>query len=206
MIYLNTPARFGSARSTPPLFTPREIDEAREETARALAEAIHPETGEPLFPKIIPTAETYGVDPAREGYPDLIAMPDAPYWVRTKLGSGSGGWVSSDPNLPGTHRPEGIVALAGTGLAPGRYLHADLIDVAPTILRLLGQPIPDHIEGSPIGSARSVPKATKADSFAPSRIDPPQQPVEGPHSRPFEYSPEEQAIIEQRLADLGYLE
>jgi len=206
MIYMNTPARFGSARNTPPLFTPREIDEAREETARALSEAVHPETGEPLFPKIIATAEAYGVDPAREGYPDLIAMPDAPYWVRTKLGSGRGGWVSADPNLPGTHRPEGVVALAGTGLAPGRYLNANLIDFAPTILRLLGQPIPDHIEGSPIGSARSVPKSTRADAPAVSRIDPPQEPVEGPHRRPFEYSPEEQAIIEQRLADLGYLE
>jgi len=31
-------------------------------------------------------------------------------------------------------------------------------------------------------------------------------PSTGPHSPPFEYTPEEQAIIERRLADLGYLE
>jgi predicted AlkP superfamily phosphohydrolase/phosphomutase len=205
MIYVNSPARFGSTRNCPPLFTPREVDEARNEAARALIDARHPETGDRLFPRIIQTAETYGVDPAREGYPDLIAMPDAPYWVRTKLGAGRG-WVSSDPNLPGTHRPEGVVAIAGAGVAPGRYLQADLIDVAPTILRLLGQPIPDHIEGTPIGAIKTAPATATANSFTPSRLDPPQEPLEGPHRRPFEYTPEEQAIIEQRLADLGYLE
>jgi predicted AlkP superfamily phosphohydrolase/phosphomutase len=205
MIYVNSPARFGSPTNRTPLFTPRELDEARDEAARALAEACHPETGDPLFPRIIPTAETYGVDPAREGYPDLIAMPDAPYWVRTKLGAKDGGWVSTDPNLPGTHRPEGVVAIAGTGIAPGRYLDAKLIDVAPTILRLLGEPIPDHIEGTPIGSARTASSAAPS-AFASARLDPPQGPLDGPHRKPFEYTPEEQAIIEQRLADLGYLE
>ena len=38
------------------------------------------------------------------------------------------------------------------------------------------------------------------------RQDPPANPVAGPHRPQFEYTPEEQAIIEQRLADLGYLE
>jgi hypothetical protein len=38
------------------------------------------------------------------------------------------------------------------------------------------------------------------------RLDPP-APANGPHLAPgFEYTEEEQAIIEQRLADLGYLE
>jgi predicted AlkP superfamily phosphohydrolase/phosphomutase len=203
MIYVNSPARFGTTRNRPPLFTPREIDEARDEAVRALSEAQHPETGDPLFPKIIPVAETYGVDPAREGYPDLIALPDASYWVRTKLGSGRG-WVSADPNLPGTHRPEGVVAVSAPGVAPGRRLHADLVDVAPTILRLLGEPIPAHVEGIAIGAPRIASAAPPAPTT--NRVDPPQEPIEGPHRRPFEYSPEEQAIIEQRLADLGYLE
>lgn len=40
------------------------------------------------------------------------------------------------------------------------------------------------------------------------REDGPSSPLVGPHvPRPqFDYTPEEQAIIEQRLADLGYLE
>lgn len=199
MVYVNSPARRGSTRHAAPLFTPREVDEARVAAAQALDEARHPETGRKLFPKVIATAEAYGIDPAREGYPDLIALPDAPFWVRTKLaGVAPGDWVHEDPNLTGTHRPEGVVALAGTSLAPGRNLRARLIDAAPTVLSLLGLPVPPHMEGSPIGTYR--PKLYE-------RLDEANvQPMNGPHQPAFEFSEEEQAILEQRLMDLGYME
>jgi predicted AlkP superfamily phosphohydrolase/phosphomutase len=203
MVYVNSAARQGLTRHTAPLFTPRQIDDACEAAAQALGEAKHPETGRPLFPQIIPTARTYQLDPAREGYPDLIALPDEPYWVRTRL-TGNGSWVSPDPNLPGTHRPQGIFALTGAGLPPGRTIHARLIDATPTILNLLGLPIPSFIEGRPItGQPASEEHQC---NFTPIRHDPPQEALDGPHRRPFDYSAEEQAIIEQRLADLGYLE
>ena len=85
MVYVNSAARQGMTRHTAPIFTPRQIDEACQAAAHALGDARHPETGKPLFPQIIPTAEAYQIDPAREGYPDLIALPDEPYWVRTRL-------------------------------------------------------------------------------------------------------------------------
>src|SRR5205823_186588 len=112
MIYVNCAARHGGVKTTAPRMTPRQIDQARAAAASALAEAKHPDTGSRLFPQIIETAQCYGIDPTHEGYPDLIALPDEPYWVRTKLSSGLA-WVEPDPNLPGTHRPEGIVALGG---------------------------------------------------------------------------------------------
>jgi predicted AlkP superfamily phosphohydrolase/phosphomutase len=202
MVYVNCASRHGGARTAAPSMTPRQIDDARHAAAAALCEARHPESGRPLFPQIVATAETYDLDPVREGYPDLIAIPDDPYWVRTKLSS-SRQWVDADPNLPGTHRPEGIVALAGAGLTPGRYLQANLTDATPTILALLGIPIPAHIEGRPI-AGHAAPVC--GPSFIPARTDPPAEVVDGPHHLPFEYSPEEQSIIEQRLTDLGYLE
>jgi predicted AlkP superfamily phosphohydrolase/phosphomutase len=192
MIYLNSKAR----RAGAPLATSRQVEEARNLAAMVLAEARHPETDRPLFPDVIVTAEAYGIDPAAEGYPDLIAMPDDPYWVRTKLSPGRG-WVEADPNLPGTHRPEGIVAMAGAGITPGRTLKADLYDVAPTVLSLFGLPIPAHMEGSPLPCLTGLPIT---------RLDPATDPIVGPHTPQFEYTAEEQAIIERRLADLGYLE
>jgi predicted AlkP superfamily phosphohydrolase/phosphomutase len=203
MVYVNCAARHGGVKTAAPRMTPRQIDEARSAAADALAAAKHPETGAHLFPQIIATAEAYQIDPTREGYPDLIALPDEPYWVRTKLSSRTL-WVEPDANLPGTHRPEGIVALAGAGLAAGRNLSAHLNDVTPTILALLGLPVPAHVEGAPIPGlttpAGSVPSFTRIrqDSGEPLR--------DGPHRKPFEYTSQEQAIIEQRLADLGYLE
>jgi predicted AlkP superfamily phosphohydrolase/phosphomutase len=192
MVYLNSTSR----RPGAPLSTPRQVDDARAAAASALAEARHPETGNPLFPQVVLTAEAYGLDPAREGYPDLIALPDESYWVRTKLAPGAG-WVDPDPNLPGTHRPEGVVALRAPGIAPGRNLEANLTDITPTILKLMGLPIPAHVEGKPLPCLSDLPTV---------RQDPPANAVAGPHKPQFEYTPEEQAIIEQRLADLGYLE
>jgi predicted AlkP superfamily phosphohydrolase/phosphomutase len=192
MVYLNSTAR----RAGAPLSSPRQIDDARASATAALAEARHRVTGVPLFPHIIATAEAYNLDPAREGYPDLLALPDDSYWVRTKLAPGRA-WVEPDANLPGTHRPEGVIALAGAGLAPGRTLRANLIDVAPTILKLFGLSIPAHVEGKPLACLSDLPTT---------RQDPPANPINGPHRPQFEYTPEEQAIIEQRLADLGYLE
>jgi predicted AlkP superfamily phosphohydrolase/phosphomutase len=203
MVYVNSAARHAGLKTSAPRMTPRQIDSARTAAAQALADARHPDSGSPLFPQIIVTAEAYQLDPAHEGYPDLIAVPDEPYWVRTKLTSGRS-WVDPDPNLPGTHRPEGVVALAGAGLAPGRYLKADLIDATPTILALLGVPIPAHIEGKPIVDARWP--SNPAPVFTPSRQDPAAELLDGPHRRQFEYSREEQEVIEQRLSDLGYLE
>src|SRR5262249_33737254 len=126
MVYLNSKSRHARG----PLVTPRQVDEALRTASAALTEARHPETGKALFPTVVATAEAYGIDPSREGYPDLIALPDEPYWVRTKLAPGRE-WVEADPNLPGTHRPEGIVALAAPGVAPGRTLKADLRDITP---------------------------------------------------------------------------
>jgi predicted AlkP superfamily phosphohydrolase/phosphomutase len=204
MIYVNSAARHGSTRNTAPLFTARQIEDACKSASQALEEAVHPETGKRLFPLIIPTAETYHLDPAREGYPDLIALPDDPYWVRTRF-TPEGSWVTPDPNLPGTHRPQGIVALNGCGLAPGRWIDAKLIDATPTILNLLGLPIPAHVEGSSI-LGQPGERSSSATTATPDRQDPPRSSLAGPHHREFEYTAEEQAILEQRLADLGYLE
>jgi len=203
MVYVNCAARHGSVKNSAPSMTPRQIDDARVAVGQALAAARDAETGARLFTNIVGTAETYQIDPIREGYPDLIAVPDDPYWVRTKLSPGRA-WVEPDPNLPGTHRPEGVLALAGAGLPLGRYLNANLIDVTPTILALLDAPIPAHVEGKAIADGL-IAGASPANG-AHTRQDPPEAAVDGPHRRPFEFSSEEQAIIEERLAQLGYLE
>jgi predicted AlkP superfamily phosphohydrolase/phosphomutase len=198
MVYLNSNARHPGA----PLTTPRQVDDALKATADALAKARHPETDSLLFRQILPVASIYHVDCAREGYPDLIALPDDPYWVRTKLTDRTRpyfghGWVEPDPNLPGTHRPEGIVALCGSGITPERTVQAHLIDIAPTILTLFGEAVPAYMEGKPLSC---LPESKNF------RVDPGTSPINGPHKPGFEYTAEEQAIIEQRLADLGYLE
>ena len=202
MVYLNTRARHKHA----PLVTPRQIDEARNEAAIALASARDPRTGLHLFPSVLSVADLYNIDTTELGYPDLIALPDENYWVRTKIVPGQG-WVEADPNLPGTHRPEGVVALAGAGVTPGRTLSAQLVDIAPTVLQMFGLPIPDFMEGTPLTAMPKSGTSTRTE-----RLDQPRPAVNGPHAAApntnaeFSFSDADQAIIEQRLADLGYLE
>jgi predicted AlkP superfamily phosphohydrolase/phosphomutase len=194
MVYLNSRRRHGDPNA--PIQTPREEGDARLAVSQALTDAIHPDTGTRLFPRVIDLVREHGIDPAALGYPDLIALPDDPYWVRTRLSSGRN-WVEPDSSLPGTHRPEGIVTLCSSGVTPGASSSADLQDVAPTVLALLGMPIPEHMEG------RAFAGEARTSSL---RFDRPSAAVAAPHEPTFEYTPEEQAVIEQRLADLGYLE
>ena len=67
--------------------TPRQIDEARRPPPEPWPRHA-PRDRRPSSPRSSPPPRAYQIDPAREGYPDLIALPDEPYWVRTKLTSG----------------------------------------------------------------------------------------------------------------------
>ena len=188
-----------------PRMSPREIDEARSAAAAALAEAKHPETGTPLFPRIIETAEAYQIDPTREGYPDLIALPDEPYWVRTKLTSG---------RVMGRARPESsrhspTRRNRGSGRRGPRARDVISRPISstprPRSSPCSGMAIPAHVEGKPIvgpGDEPRGPRTARRDAPGSRRRS-----HRRPSSqRPFEYTAEEQQIIEQRLADLGYLE
>ena len=85
MVYVNCAARHGGVKTAAPRMTPRQIDDARTAAAQALASSHSSGNPHPALSQIIETAEAYQIDPTREGYPDLIALPDEPYWVRTKL-------------------------------------------------------------------------------------------------------------------------
>jgi len=195
MIYLNR----SWFRKGAPLTTPRQIDDARTRFMQTLSEVADPnDSKSKLFREVIDMAATHGLDPARDGCPDIIALPRKDLWVRTKITS-SMYWVDEDPDLPGTHRPEGIIMAAGQGITPGRIADCSLIDFAPTVLARLGLPdLAAGMEGSDVfGTAlRQDPGHAGGRAEA----------AQAPHKPTFEYDDEEQRLIEQRLADLGYLE
>ncbi len=124
--------------------------------------------------------------------------------MRTKLTS-STAWVEPDANLPGTHRPEGVVALAGVGLPPGRNLKAHLIDATPTILALLGLPIPGHIEGTPIAGSPHTGGRLRETSPS-SGMTRPNQPLTAHIDARSNTPPKSKRSSSSDLMDLGYLE
>ena len=107
---------------------------------------------------------------------------------------------STEAEWGGTHRRDGILIADGEPFKKGAEIQgARLIDMAPTILHLMGQPVPADMDGRVL-----------EELFEPAFIagNPVQVGVsegsdggQGGH-----YSAEEAAIVEERLKALGYIE
>ncbi|MFH0983213.1 MAG: alkaline phosphatase family protein [Planctomycetota bacterium] len=101
----------------------------------------------------------------------------------------------------GTHRDYGILLAQGPTMVPGRrVIGARLMDVVPTILYLLGEPIPQDMDGVVLRDALR-PEFVASRPVVSGEADTQQAGSEAPT-----YSEEDEAIISQRLQDLGYLE
>ena len=87
--------------------------------------------------------------------------------------------------MNGNHRGTGVLLLSERTEAKA----ADLEDVAPTVLSVLGVAGPPMDGHSLLGA---VPEAAGGQAGAPAEARP--------------YTPEEEAAIEARLRDLGYFE
>jgi len=57
---------------------------------------------------------------------------------------------SLDSRWSGTHKLYGVLMASGPHIKQGVRLEASIYDVAPTVLRLFGQPIPSEMDGRPL--------------------------------------------------------
>jgi predicted AlkP superfamily phosphohydrolase/phosphomutase len=95
------------------------------------------------------------------------------------------------------HRPDGVIAAWGSGVAPGRdRSHPSVFDVAPTVLALLGLPADPRMPGRPIRSL--FPEIA---NLAPARE------LETPTERVTAVPPTAAQVSEdtKKLVSLGYL-
>jgi predicted AlkP superfamily phosphohydrolase/phosphomutase len=86
----------------------------------------------------------------QEFLPDLVVSweDEAPF---DALGSRAGEVTGSNPDRrTGTHSPEAFLLAAGPGVTPGLQLSARLVDIAPTVLALLGLQPGKEMEGRSI--------------------------------------------------------
>src|SRR5581483_5035234 len=99
----------------------------------------------------------YGLDPAAEGLPEVMAPSADGYQAQAKWSPFNTRLLAPDPDLPATHRRAGVLAIDGPDVCPGSHLRADLRDVAPTALALLGLRVPDYMEGRVLHDAFENP-------------------------------------------------
>ncbi len=101
----------------------------------------------------------------------------------------------------GTHRDEGIFLAQGPMIRPGhRISGARLMDVVPTLFYLMGEPVPQDMDGVVLRDALR-PEFLASRPVLSGDANTQREGSETPT-----YSVEDEAIISQRLQDLGYLE
>src|SRR5262249_52047036 len=117
-----------------------------------LKEICHPETGRPLVERVYEAEELYH-GPHMRHAPDLtVVLTDWRYRTIGLHDFTPHRVISRGFGPTGDHRMEGILIAAGpafrAGVVPDR---ANLLDIAPTVLRVLGVPVPADMDGRVLG-------------------------------------------------------
>ncbi len=133
----------------------READALLDELREELLALQQPESGEPIVKRVATAREAFGVD----HHPDI---PDLLVVFRNDLGELSGcrsarvGTVRvpvRNARIPrsGDHTARSRLWAMGSGIPPGSRLRTGhSLDLAPTVLRHLGVPLPPWLDGDPI--------------------------------------------------------
>jgi predicted AlkP superfamily phosphohydrolase/phosphomutase len=101
----------------------------------------------------------------------------------------------------GTHRMQGVLVAAGSPIQPGaRFRDAALIDVAPTLLYLLGVPVPREMDG------RVLTEGLRQEVLEARPVEVSAAPVERIDLQKRGYRRDEEEAILRQLAGLGYLD
>ena len=184
-----------------------EYEALRDEIIERLSSLKNPDSGERIIEKVYRREELYEGD-CVEYAPDLlIGWRDYSYYTSVTPSKEEEDIFGPPMNIDcseykhvGTHRLNGTFMAIGKGLKKGFEVSgAEICDVAPTILYLLGEPIPDDMDGKLLETifengvfARTPPRYHRSDGST----------VEGGF---VSYSDEESREVAERLKGLGYL-
>ena len=151
-----------------------------------------------MLERVVRKAELPPGRHADEG-PDLHVILDGYRYISCPLFATDGNVVSKQiRGDSGCHRRHGVFVARGPDFCSKvRIEGARIVDLAPTVLHLMGCPIPDDMDGQVL-----------TDALRPASRDvrPPVTTTEGNTARPgYELTDDEEAELRPRLRGLGYL-
>jgi predicted AlkP superfamily phosphohydrolase/phosphomutase len=154
-------------------------------------ELRHPETGKKLLQDVIRGEDVYPAADSGVLVPDLVLIPVEGYGLSFSLND-----TRPQVSEEGTHRLNGVVMINGKCVKqPSSDFYPQLIDLAPTILHILGLAVPSDMDGKVLEEILTATPPVEYEEVDNSLVHVPQK-----------YDRTESDIIEQRLKGLGYLE
>ena len=138
--------------------------------------------------------------------PDIIVVPTEGYYVSTAISDN----IFEEPVQPisgirrmGDHSTQGIFAAYGPNIKKGYKLNLDLQtwDIAPTLLHMLGLPIPDYMDGR---VSKEIFREGTLPNMRPVKLQKCGE-LDEARGAMVEGTLKEKEEIEKRLKSLGYL-
>jgi predicted AlkP superfamily phosphohydrolase/phosphomutase len=190
-VYLNVAGREPNG-----IVTEAEYQQKRQAVVDALYE-LRDENGRPLVSKIILREETYH-GPYTANGPDLHLILDDYNVIAFPLFATNEKIVTNQiRGDSGCHRREGIFIAHGPAIRRNQHLpEANILDLAPTILHLLGRPVPTIMDGRVLSEIFVNPAEVVYESDTSNGAALPAD---------QSLSAEDEAQVEDRLRSLGYL-
>ncbi|MCA9949886.1 MAG: alkaline phosphatase family protein [Anaerolineales bacterium] len=179
--------------------TPAEYDQLRDQIAAAAKKFRDPEDGGQVVPTVYKREEVFhGI--SSEKLPDLVLHTDrAKYVSFGHADFGSNKLVEPSTGQTGHHHMVGVIGLNGPHVAAHTVLsEASLLDLAPTILHYMGLSVPAYMDGKVLTDA-FTPEFNAANPIKAVDIDLTSSGQSGGVSN------EEEALVMEKLRDLGYV-
>lgn len=176
-----------------------EYNRIRDEITAKLKLLRDPATGEKVIDSIIMKEDAYSGS-YLDLSPDIIVQfKDYAYSIGESIVRQE--IIIDRRNVPlGNHHIDGILFAHGTDIASGRTVeHAEIVDIAPTILYALGLPAPDYFDGKVLTDLFD-------DDFV--KRNPVQVQMEAEdidRTKESVYTQEEAAEMEEQLRGMGYI-
>lgn len=181
---------------------PEKYAEFRQELMDALlTRCVDPQTGDPLVTQVWTRDEIFAGP--RIGFaPDLtLGLRDNGFFSILR----SDGVLKPRKTVMGTHHPEGVLMANGPGVRRGLVSSPlQMVDVAPTVMYLLGQPIPQDFEGQMVKEMFTPQYLEEHEvEYGAAGVE---QASDSVGEEVEADDPESQAQIRLRMRALGYLE
>lgn len=181
-----------------------EYERLRDQILRGLTDLR--DGGRPVFAQVARREDVYH-GPMTDIAPDLLLYANPTHGLRfnglrPELRARSPFAKFVEYGFTGAHEPAGIYVVAGPGIAAlGRQAEKPIESLAPTILCLLGLPIPDGMDGAPVLDFLTPEKR----AATPVTYVPDTDPTSASEDDAYA-SEEDRAQVEARLRALGYVE